>query len=57
MAVGLAVAETVGLPFTVKATVCEAEQPKASIALTVYIVVVIGETETVAPVKLPGFQV
>lgn len=52
-----AVAVTVGEAFTVISLVEVAEQPFASVPVTVYVVVVVGETVTDVPVNDPGIHV
>ena len=56
IAAGVAVEVTTGSGFTVTETVALPEQPEAE-PVTVYIVVVAGETETGVPLKLPGIHV
>jgi len=46
----------VGKAFTVTNAVPVAVQPFAAVPVTVYVVVVVGETVTVAPVNDPGIQ-
>ena len=53
----LAEAVTVGRPVTVTVTLLVFVQPFEPTPVTVYVVVVVGETVTVVPLKLPGFQV
>ena len=53
--VGLAVGEITGLGLTVTVTVSVAEQPEA-VPVTVYFVVIIGETVIGEPGKLIGCQ-
>ena len=55
--VGLLTAVKVGVVFTVNITVFVPGQTKVFVPVTVYMVVVTGETETVAPINAPGFQV
>ena len=55
--VGLATAVTVGPGVTVMTTVDDVIHPEPLSASTVYVVVVVGVTITLAPVKAPGFQV
>jgi hypothetical protein len=57
IAVGVAVAFTVGLAFTVSTTVFVAVHPNPFAPVIVYVVVDAGDTETVLPVKEPGIQV
>lgn len=52
-----AVAVTVGNGETVIAIVFVFEQPFEPTPTTVYVVVVVGDTVTVVPLRLPGFQV
>ena len=54
--VGLATALIVGFE-TVKVTVLVFVQPVADVPVTEYVVVNVGETTVVEPVKAPGFQV
>ena len=51
-----ALAVTVGVVFTVTVTLPEFVQPFAAVPVTVYVVVVTGETDTLVPDKLPGIQ-
>jgi uncharacterized protein with GYD domain len=51
-----AVAVTVGVPTTVTVTVLVLVQPFDAVPTTVYVVVLVGETVTVVPVRLPGFH-
>lgn len=50
------VAVTVGVGFTVMVRVAGSVHPFAAVPVTVYVVVVVGETVTVVPDKLPGIQ-
>jgi hypothetical protein len=52
---GLAVAETVGVGLTVTVTRPVLEQP-VDVPVTVYVVVVTGETVTVVPLNEPGIH-
>ena len=54
--VGLALAVTVGFGFTVRASVRVLVQLLV-VPVTVYTVFDAGDTVTLAPVRLPGFQV
>ena len=54
--VGLATALIVGFE-TVNVTVLVFVQPVADVPVTVYVVVNVGETTVVEPVKAPGFHV
>jgi hypothetical protein len=54
--VGLAVAVTVGNGLTVTVTVAVFVQPATLVPVTVYVVVVTGETMTDEPGKFPGFH-
>jgi hypothetical protein len=49
-------AVTVGSGLTVTATVAVEEQPAALVPVTVYVVVVVGETLTEEPVWFPGIH-
>lgn len=51
-----AVVVTVGNGLTVMVRVAVFVQPAADVPVTVYVVVVVGDTFTEAPVKLPGIQ-
>lgn len=51
-----AVVVTVGVGFTVTVNTEVLVQPFAAVPVTVYVVVVVGDTVTDAPVKLPGIQ-
>jgi hypothetical protein len=51
-----AVAVTVGNAFTLTVTVAVFTQLLASVPVTVYVVVVVGDTVTLEPDRLPGFQ-
>jgi hypothetical protein len=51
-----AVAVTVGNAFTLTVTVAVFTQPLALVPVTVYVVVVVGDTVTDEPDKLPGFH-
>jgi hypothetical protein len=53
---GLATALIVGFE-TVNVTVLVFVQPVKDLPVTVYVVVIVGETTVVEPVKAPGFQV
>ena len=53
----LFVIPTAGKVFTVKLTVSVSIHPAAFVPVTVYIVVTVGDTTTVAPVDALGFQV
>lgn len=53
---GLADPAMTGNGFTVTVTVDVAVQPAAEVPVTVYVVVVVGATFTLEPVKLPGCQ-
>ncbi len=57
ISVGLIVAEIVGLGLTVKVTVCVLVHPRVVVPITEYVVVVVGVTITLVPVKAPGFHV
>ena len=46
----------VGRLFTVTVTVFVLVQPPGAVPTTVYVVVVVGDTVTVVPDKLPGFH-
>jgi hypothetical protein len=48
---------TVGFGLTVTATVAVFEHPALTVPVTVYVVVVVGETVTEVPVSDPGIQV
>lgn len=48
---------TVGALVTVTVTLLVFVQPFEPTPTTVYVVVVVGDTVTVVPVRLPGFQV
>jgi hypothetical protein len=50
------VAVTVGNAFTLTVTVAVFTQPLALVPVTVYVVVVVGDTVTDEPDKLPGFH-
>jgi hypothetical protein len=50
------VAVTDGVGFTVMVDIAIEVQPFAAVPVTVYVVVVFGETVTVVPLKLPGCQ-
>ena len=52
---GDAVEVTVGVGFTVTVTCAVPEHP-VEVPLTVYVVVVVGETTTEFPLMFPGFQ-
>lgn len=52
-----AVTEIVGFGFTVMVCTAELIQPFASVPVTVYVVLVVGETVTEFPVSDPGIQV
>jgi hypothetical protein len=56
MVVLLAETETVGVGLTVTITVCVDVQPETFVPVTVYVVVDVGETETVVPLNEPGIQ-
>jgi hypothetical protein len=56
IAAGVAVGEMTGLGLTVTVTVADPVQP-AAVPVTAYVVVVAGVTETVEPVKPPGFHI
>ena len=49
-------AVTVGDGLTLTVTVEVFTQPLASVPVTVYVVVVVGDTVTLEPDKLPGFH-
>jgi hypothetical protein len=49
--------DKVGKEFTVILTVCVLLQLNEFVPLTVYVVVTVGETTTLLPVKAPGFHV
>jgi divalent metal cation (Fe/Co/Zn/Cd) transporter len=51
-----AVVVTVGVGFTVTVNTEVFVQPFAAVPVTVYVVAVVGDTVTEAPVKLPGIQ-
>lgn len=51
-----AVAVTVGVPTTVTVTWLVFVQPFEPVPTTVYVVVDVGETVTVDPLRLPGFH-
>ena len=51
-----AVAVTVGVGLTVTVIVSESVHPAEIVPVTVYVVVLPGETVTEVPVKLPGIQ-
>jgi hypothetical protein len=51
-----AVVVTVGNALTVMVRVAVFVQPAADIPVTVYVVVVVGDTVADVPVKLPGIQ-
>jgi hypothetical protein len=53
----LAKISTAGCVSTVSVTDCVAVHPLTLVPVTVYVVVVVGETETLAPPKLPGIHV
>jgi len=53
---GDAVPETTGFGLTVTETNADPVQPDA-FPVTVYVALAIGQTETVCPIKPPGFQV
>ena len=53
----VAVAVTVGLGFTVISRVAVLVHPFAAVPVTVYVVVVAGETVTGEPLSDPGIQV
>jgi hypothetical protein len=50
------VAVTAGEAFTLTVTVEVFTQPLASVPVTVYVVVVVGDTVTDEPERLPGFH-
>ncbi len=51
-----AVAVTVGNAFTLTVTVAVFTQPADDVPVTVYVVVLVGDTVTDEPDKLPGFH-